>query len=249
MMMARYIWIGILSISFCCGHVFAQKTPLRCIKVKDGKQSFFITKYEVPIQDYRLFVEIIRYNHGEDSEQYKSAIPDTAKFRELYGFSFFLPASHYLHKKGDKIDEASEDLLIKHWTFPMVAISYEQAMAYCQWEENGANKRDKSYIWQYNLLTKADYEMLLNKARITQRKALSPLHRKGSLILGLTNSDILPKKNNQILGLTDNVAEYMQDGMVVEGGENTVLKFVEAKDSENPIGFRVKATVVSKKKK
>jgi len=53
--------------------------------------------------------------------------------------------------------------------------------------------------------------------------------------------------DNRIYGLTDNVAEYTQDGMVVAGGENTVLKFIEAKDSETPIGFRLKLTVVSKK--
>jgi len=39
----------------------------------------------------------------------------------------------------------------------------------------------------------------------------------------------------------------MQDGMVVEGGESSVLKFVEANDCENPIGFRIKLTIVSKK--
>ena len=35
--------------------------------------------------------------------------------------------------------------------------------------------------------------------------------------------------------------------MVVEGGENTVLKFVTAEECETPIGFRLKATVISKK--
>jgi len=52
---------------------------------------------------------------------------------------------------------------------------------------------------------------------------------------------------NYISGLTDNVAEYTQEGMIVEGGENTVLKFVREEDSENPIGFRCKLTVTSKK--
>ena len=76
--------------------------------------------------------------------------------------------------------------------------------------------------------------MALKKAKITQRKALSLLQR---------------KKGNHIFGLTDNVAEYTQDRMIVEGGENTYLKFVEAKDYENPVGFRIKATIVSKKSK
>jgi len=34
---------------------------------------------------------------------------------------------------------------------------------------------------------------------------------------------------------------------LVKGGENTVLKFVNANDNEDPIGFRIKSTVVSKK--
>ena len=230
----RYIWIGVLSISFCCGHVFAQKTPFRCVKVKEDKQSLILTMEEVRIGDYRNFMGSLKYRYGEDSEQYKFSLPDTAKFTALYGFSFFLPLGY-----PKKEDSTANELLLKHSTFPMVAISYEQAMAFCQWEEGNANQRDKSYNWQYSLPSKADYEMAFKNAKITQRKPLSVLlswykkERKGN--------------RNRVFGLTDNVAEYMQDGTIVAGGENSELKFIDAKNDENSIGFRYKATVVSKK--
>ena len=223
--MVQYIWIGILSLNFCFNFddVFAQKPYYgHYIKIGKSKNKSFLSIKEICIQDYRLFVEITKRKYGDTSEQYKFLIPDTAKFRALYGFPFFLPAGYSKNKETD-------DLLMMHWEFPMVAISYEQALAYCQWESE-AWKQSK-YVWQYSLPTQSNYESVLKKAKITKNKALSPFQRKGY---------------NYVWGLTDNVAEYTQDGMVVEGGENTVLKFVEAKDCENPIGFRIKATKISK---
>ena len=164
---------------------------------------------------------MVMQEQGEDSEQYKFLIPDTVKFNAWYGFPFsFLIGSSI---KTVKLQE----------TLPMVAISYEQAMAYCQWIETAIfNKHDSTRIWQCSLPTKADYEMVFKKAKITQRESLSSLQR---------------RKCNRALGLTDNVAEYTQDGMVVEGGESIELKFVKTEECENPIGFRCKVIIVSKK--
>jgi formylglycine-generating enzyme required for sulfatase activity len=186
----------------------------------ESRKQTFISVNEVSIQNYRHFVEIIMHKHGENSELYKSVFPDTAKFWKLYGFPFWVPAFF----GRAPMNEELEDLLGKHGKLPMVAISYEQAMAFCQWLNDDA--------YTYSLPTKADYEMAFKKAKITQRKALTLLQR---------------RKGNHIFGLTDNVAEYTQDGMIVAGDENAVLKFVEAKENETPIGFRIKATIVSKK--
>ena len=252
-MKAKYIWIGLLSISFCCGHIFAQKPPSRYYGSIDKNKKVFLSKEEVSIQDYYDILGVLKQEYGEDSELYRFLIPDTAKFRELYGFPFFYMKKgvHYKSIESNFIREQQRIL-------PMVAISYEQVKVCCQLIEEGLNMRDsirnksrtKSYTWQCSLPEKADYEMALNskKAEITQKAALSPLQVKYTKRRYAINSYIIkPHYGNSISGLTDNIAEYMQDGMVVEGGKNTTLKFVEEKDCENPIGFRIKLTVVSKK--
>lgn len=240
--MVRYVWFGLLSISFCFS--FAQKLPSSLyIDVEGNKKSFFY-KEEVSIQDYYDIIEILKREYGEDSEQYKSLIPDTAKFRTLYGFPFF-----YLMK--DISYETADSIRKLHQTLPMVAISYEQAKACCQWMGIIHNKSSKSkYVWQYSLPEKTDYETALSskKAKITQKKSLSPLQVKYKCRTNKNWNICRPKNSgNYIFGLTDNVAEYTQDGVVAEGGKNDTLKFVEEKDCETPIGFRLKLTVVSKK--
>ena len=136
--MARYIWIGILSSFFLhYNYVSAQKPPRDFIKIE--KQSF-LCREEISVLDYQDILTFIKLEYGRDSEQYKFLIPDTVKFKELYGYSFF-------HTKGD-----SPGLMIESFSkLPMVAISYEQAMAYCYWLEVIHNKRKKKSIWQYSL--------------------------------------------------------------------------------------------------
>ena len=246
--MAQYIWIGILNISFCFTHIFAQKPPTSCYANIDDNKKSFLFKEETSIQEYNSVIGFLKQEYGEDSEQYKFMIPDTAKFKTWYGFPFFYMATDYSYKEIEIIKK-------QHQTLPMVAISYEQAMAYCQWVEIMINIRDsminkcsKSYTWQCSLPEKADYEVVLKKAKITQQESLSTLQAKCMSCHKIKKGTIceIRCRGNYIFGLTDNVAEYTQDSMVVEGGENTVLKFVEAKDSETPIGFRCKVMLVSK---
>jgi len=240
----RYIWIGILNISLCFSNIFAQQPPTKhYVGIEKNKKSFIFNE-EMSIQDYCYVLEFLKQELGEDSELYKFLVPDTAKFKELYGFPFFYDeAGSYAAR--DSIKKLQRIL-------PMVAISYEQAMACCQRMEYELNKHSKNkYIWQCSLPEKADYEVVFKKAEITQRESLSSLQGKYRITRykrkDATYTIIRPKRDNRILGLTDNVAEYTQDGMIVEGDKNAVLKFVETKDSETPIGFRFKATVVSKK--
>jgi uncharacterized protein YfcZ (UPF0381/DUF406 family) len=245
--MAQYIWIGILSINFCFGYIFAQKLPSTFYINIEGNKKSFISKTEMSVRGYYDVLMTLKQEYGEDSEQYGFLIPDTIKFRKLYGFPFFFMNTGLHHQTIDSIREQQDKL-------PMIAISYEQAKACCQEIETMINQHDKSYIWQCSLLDKTDYEIALHskKAKITQYESLSPLQVKSNQYCRKTKDGILcivrNRYGNAILGLTDNVAEYTQDGMIVEGGGNAALKFVEAKDNENPTGFRCKIIVVAKKK-
>ncbi|MDR0604895.1 MAG: formylglycine-generating enzyme family protein [Bacteroidales bacterium] len=228
----HYILIAILSVSFCfkLNHVFAQKVMRSnhyfSVNIEENKS--FILGEEVDVGDYYDLMLMIKTKYGKDSEQYRFLIPDTVKYRMWYGFSFPFPMSE-IKGRGDRRQRYLRQLR----KLPMVAISYEQAVAYCQWQDSIINRFSKSYR-QYSLPTKADYEMSLKKAKITARKSLSTLQVKHT--------------RKRIFGLTDNIAEYTQDGMIVLGDENTALKFVDVKDVGNvPIGFRYKYKVVIKK--
>ena len=243
----RYLWIGLLSISLSFGHIFAQKPPSRFYGSIDKNEKVFLSKEEINILYYYDVLGILKQDYGEDSELYQFLIPDTAKFKELYGFPFF-----YV-KNGVRYSAIESKFIMfireQQRIFPMVAISYEQAKAVCQWLEDGLNGMPKGkYIWQVSLPKKADYEMALNskKAKTTQKQSISPLQVKYTKRL-IKSYVTKVHYGDSISGLTDNIAEYTQDGMVVEGGKNTTLKFVEEKDCANPIGFRIKLTVVSKK--
>ena len=242
--MVRYIWIGLLSISISFTNIFAQKPPTRYYGSIDKSKKVFLSKEEISIQDYHDILGILKKQYGEDSEQYRFLIPDTAKFREIYGFPFF-----YV-KNGVRYTAIESNFIMfireQQRIFPMVAISYEQAKVCFQLLEDVFNGMPKGkYIWKVGLPEKADYETALNskKAKITRNEALSPLQVKFTKCGSITR----PHYGNSISGLTDNVAEYMQNGMIVEGGKNDVLKFAEVTDSENPIGFRCKLTIVQKK--
>jgi hypothetical protein len=244
--MAQYIWIGLLNISLLCltcGHIAAQKPSPSFYADLEGNKKAFFAKGEVNVLSYRGMLADIKKEYGEDSEQYRRLIPDTAKFRAWYGIPFVF---------SDKGSSETMEFIEQYPVLPMVAISYEQALAFCQWAETSVNKhRNSKYVWRFSLPEKADYEMALTKAKITQQESLSPLQakeRRNCHKIKDGTECVIRSRYDAIYGLTDNVAEYMQDGMTVEGGKNAVLKFSEAKDSENPTGFRCKITLVAKDK-
>jgi hypothetical protein len=218
----------------------------------------FLSKSEISIEDYYSVLMFLKQEYGEDSEPYKFMIPDTAKFNELYDFLFFYMKSVVCYNEAESkiIDFDREQQRI----LPMVAISYEQAKAYCQWVGVMINRKDsvlnkshtKSYTWQCNLPEKSDYETLLHskKVKITQNEPLSPLQMRCTKrrfhVKDGSGYFVNCRCSNYISGLTDNVAEYMQEGMIVESGENNTLKFVTTENCANPTGFRIKLTVVSR---
>ena len=83
--MERYIWIGLLYISVGFGQIFTQKPPTSSYIDMDGNKKSFLFKEEVSIRDYTDVLGILKQEYGEDSEGYRFLLPDTAKFRAIYG--------------------------------------------------------------------------------------------------------------------------------------------------------------------
>jgi hypothetical protein len=228
MMVVKYFSIIVL---LCLGlnYSFAQKkgkpivyktTPVYCVSLENNESS--ILSVEENVHAYIRILEFVESKYGRESEQYKFLIPDTAKFRSFYGFPFF--------QDENLPSKTLKSHIKKLNSIPMVAILYEQAAAYCQWYEIYLSELNHQYEYQLSLPRKEDYEKALKIAKLTRQQPLSTL-----------------KSKNHIMGLIDNVAEYTQDGMVIEGGsQNTALKLTETEKCNNPIGFRYMSKMVLK---
>jgi formylglycine-generating enzyme required for sulfatase activity len=178
----------------------------------DESKTIFLDKTEMPVIEWYFY-----YNLTKDSVGYPSVLPDTAMFRQLYGYSFLI-------SKGMSKNEV-DNMFTKHKKFPMSCITYEQAMQFCKWRTKQL-KSNKLRI-EYTLPTVNDYEKALKKASITSNLPISTLN----------------KKIAQFTGITDNVAEFtLNEKLILNGGNSENLEFSES--SPLPIGIRCKAILI-----
>ncbi len=114
-------------------------------KIKDG---FYVNKTEVSNLDYRTFLAALL----EDNKQalYNKNLPDTQIWR-----------------KDISYNEPFVDFYFRHLAYnnyPVVGISYENALQYCQWltdRYNAAEKRKFSKVL-FRLPTKEEWELAAN---------------------------------------------------------------------------------------
>lgn len=89
---------------------------------------FFMDKQEITNLDYREYLAWLGMVFGSDSEQYRQALPDTTVWRaELtYNEPFVL---HYFQHPA-------------YENYPVVGVTYEQAVQYCAWRTDRVYERD-----------------------------------------------------------------------------------------------------------
>ena len=125
------------------------------------EENIFFDITEVRNVDWREFMSWTKENYGKKSKEYLLIIPDTTVW----------------NKKGL---EALQEKYLTHTTFndyPVVGISYEQALGYCKWRSDRVNeaiyiksnnlnisnnKSNKDYpeIYKYRLPTKEEWEKI-----------------------------------------------------------------------------------------
>ena len=90
--------------------------------------SFFMDKQEITNLDYREYLAWLGMVFGKDSEQYRQALPDTTVWRAdlTYNEPF---VEHYLQHPA-------------YENYPVVGVSYEQAVLYCAWRTDRVYERD-----------------------------------------------------------------------------------------------------------
>jgi len=209
--MKTIILYGILLFNIFFQNVISTQRVSYGIALDESK-TIFLDKTEIPVIEWCFY-----YNLTKDSVGYPSALPDTAMFRKLYGYSFLI-------SKGMSKNEV-DNMFTKHKKLPMSCISYKQAVQFCKWRTKQLES-DKLRI-EYTLPTVNDYEKALKKASITSNPPISTLKMKMALFTGIT----------------DNVAEFtLNEKLILNGGNSENLDFSES--TPFPIGIRCKAIVI-----
>lgn len=139
------------------------KTPPGTILVNDN---LYMDINEIRNVDWIEYLKWIEFHEGKNSEKYKNALPS--------------------HKVFNKLINNSEAYLIPSFTnYPIVGISYEQALIFCKWRSNRVNEnlyiknnkiKDEDVskidvnnipkVYEYRLPTKNEWENVLNNGNI-----------------------------------------------------------------------------------
>ncbi|MDR1793268.1 MAG: SUMF1/EgtB/PvdO family nonheme iron enzyme [Bacteroidales bacterium] len=211
-------------IFFLMGLVLTpQAQKLRGRVLIDKEKKIYLDKTEITVNQWFEYYTDIKSRYSEQTAQYSLSVPDTALFRQIYGFSFF----GYLDSTEIPTVKKERKILQKKVaTLPMSCFTHRQAMAFCQWLTQKVNKelksQKKTYQLTFSLPTVADYQNAFSRAKITQNVPLSPC-----------------VKGSKIMGLTDNVSEYSSDfQQIICGVENKTIKTTSS--TAQPIGFRCK---------
>ena len=123
---------------------------------------FFYDQAEASNFNWQEFVYWNKSKYGENSTEYKAAFPDTS----VWGKQFKPFAEHYYTHPAFR-------------NYPVVGVSYEQVLAYCEWRSNRVNEMlylkkhklkyhpDSIYVnvpqlYTYRLPTESEWKMMAN---------------------------------------------------------------------------------------
>lgn len=156
----------------------------------DKSTNKYIEYHEVSIADWKLYQYLTKEEFGDTSAIYLATIPDTSLFRKYYNYRYIYFDSHnkqYQDVRGSKFNCNHIE------KYPMIGISYEQAIEYCKWQTrtNLFSQNSKTHKIEFFLPTNADIELAKQFAEESYRPPLSEF-----------------KKSKKVCGLDDNVVEY-----------------------------------------
>lgn len=115
-------------------------------------ETFYADETEIPNQAWLEYETWTRIKYGANSPEHLATLPDTTVWR------------------GSSLNEAYIKFYYRHpayKNFPVVGISYEQALAFCKWRTNRVKEfyaivYKKEMELEYRLPTKEEWELLTN---------------------------------------------------------------------------------------
>lgn len=213
--MKKIIYFGILLFSFLLlttKLVVAQQ--IAYMTLIDSKEMKYIDNVEISIKEWQEYEADIKNKYGDKSTEFIATLPDTAMFKKYYNYSYI--SSNSVNTKSIYSKEDIYFMLNNYAKYPIIGISYQQCIDYCNWrtEVHILNSKNKNKI-VFSLPDKEDYKIAATYAKKTFNPPLSIL---------------VKSKTGKIRGLTDNVDEYVKSNLVYK---------------DKAIGFRCVALVTN----
>ncbi|MES2566963.1 MAG: SUMF1/EgtB/PvdO family nonheme iron enzyme [Bacteroidota bacterium] len=205
-------------------------------------------------QEYEMWTKSI---YGANSKEHLATLPDTLVWREKNSSNEPYVQYYYRHKA--------------YWEFPVVGISYNQALAYSKWRTDRVKafmtlKKDfKHENFEYRLPTKMEWERLAEFSTRTLKN--NGKNKKGEYQINCVHPDTIgtsypdvtvpvrsySKSLYGLYNILGNVAEMVQEKGICKGGcwRNNIEECLVGKDyhytKQNAmLGFRC-VCVVKKK--
>ena len=199
---------SILIALFSFGTGSSKKAPAGTSAVPNLPNQF-LDKVEITNIAWREYLYYQKNEYGADHKNYLTALPDTAIWRQSYDVPFFKPGNY------------------DNW--PVVGVSYEQAVAYAKWRSMVVSTKEKRKV-TYSLPSIKVYK--LASANSSSNKIAEGLY---STKIGFRN----------FLGLCENAAEMTnKEGEAVMGSEReNCLDTFEYVVPKPNLGFRCMAVL------
>jgi formylglycine-generating enzyme required for sulfatase activity len=208
----KLMFILFLFFSFS---LFAASPPPGTIALKPSKAGIkhaaYIDMNEITVANWREFLYWTSEKYGKESAEYGSKLPDSMVIQTYQ--------PHWEHPSFA--------------SYPIIGISYEQAIEYCKWRTNVVNEYLKSkklkYTVSYSLPTETDlqeaFKQQKNKTNATE----------------LTH---IAYKNKKLINIADNAQELTANKTVLHGEHSATLQFTPYQGPNNIIGFRCVAEIL-----
>lgn len=166
--------------------------PIGTVKIKDN---IYMDETEVTNFNWREYVMWLEKKHGKTSVAYKNALPDNLVWKEKESYNEPYTQYYYSHP-------AYND-------YPVVGISYEQAVQYCKWRTERVKElfktkalTDKKNVYptnfEYRLPTKKEWEAAANIGYSEKTKKQLDTKYKGQLLANLKRN----KEDNVVVAGT-----------------------------------------------
>ena len=164
--------------------------------------NIYVDQSEIRNIDWREYIYWLKSVFGEKSPQYRNSLPDSNIWSELYKN----PSQNLTENEGFPIKSKKYD------DFPIVGITYNQAVEYCIWRTKIVSHQAKWQKISYRLPSEAEFKEALALERKSKKNYVD------SLKIYKSPDKI---KGKYILHLCDNVSEILNEQGKAMGGNFT----------------------------